>query len=46
MAMAMATKKAVANAMRVTGKDEGYGKSGMSNGNNNNKGNCKEEGNG
>jgi hypothetical protein len=44
--MAMATKRAVVMAMRVAGKEEGYCKSGKSNGNGNKEGDCEEEGNG
>ncbi len=41
-----ATKRAVAMAMRVAGKDEGNGERGNSNGNGNKEGNGKEEGDG
>jgi hypothetical protein len=45
-ATAMATKRAVAMAMRVVGKDEGDGKSGKCDANGDEEGGCNKEGNG
>ncbi len=44
--MATATKRAMVMVTRVAGKDEGNGESGKSDGDGNEEGICKEEGDG